>query len=90
MPRYFFHLRTADTTEITDEIGDELPDALAAEEHAVASAREIVKGSPLDWRKACFEVCDEDGHHVVTVWFSEASASAVTPRHQSRPTTRTP
>ena len=90
MARYFFHLRTADTTEITDEIGDELPDALAAEEHAIASAREIVKGSPLDWRKASFEVCDEDGRHVLTVWFSEASASAVTARHQSRPTTRTP
>ena len=85
MARFFFHLRTADGAEITDDYGDELPDAGAAEEHAIASVKDIVKGSPLDWREASFEVHDESGRHVQTIWFREAAAAALTFRHRSPP-----
>jgi hypothetical protein len=85
MARYFFHLRTGDGTEITDEYGDELPDAKAAEEHATASVRDLLKGSPLDWGRASFEVYDEGGSHVVTVWFRETAAAPGPRGHRSPP-----
>jgi hypothetical protein len=61
MTRYFFHLRTGSGDEITDEHGDELQDDPAAAVYAVESIKEIVKGSPLDWGRASFEVYDESG-----------------------------
>ncbi|MBM0207497.1 hypothetical protein JNW90_34355 [Micromonospora sp. STR1s_5] len=70
MIRYFFHLRTAAGIELTDVEGDELPDAVEAESHAVASARDLMQHSSLDWSCASFEVFDEKGYHVSTVWFS--------------------
>ena len=85
MARFFFHLRTADGAEITDHYGDELPDKEAAEEHAIASVKDIVKGSPLDWRRASFEVVDEGGRPVVTVWFGEAAAAALPADRRSPP-----
>ena len=77
MARFFFHLRTGNGTEITDDYGDELANTQAAEEHAIASVKDIVKGSLLDWRQAAFEVHDEAGRHVTTVWFREAAAAAL-------------
>ena len=75
MPRFFFHLRTAGGSEIPDDFGDELPDAEAAEERAVMSVKDLLKGSPLDWSRASFEIYDEHGRHVCTVWFREAAAT---------------
>jgi hypothetical protein len=46
MARYFFHLRTGNGDKITDEYGDALPDARAAEEHAIASAGDLLRHSP--------------------------------------------
>ncbi len=85
MARFFFHLRSADGVEITDDYGDDLPDAQSAEEHAIASVKDIVRGSPLDWRRASFEVFDESGCHVVTVWFGEAAAAALPAVRRSPP-----
>ncbi|MBM0204678.1 hypothetical protein JNW90_17540 [Micromonospora sp. STR1s_5] len=85
MKRYFFHLRTAGGAEITDDFGDELPDAAAAEDHAIGSAKDIVKNSLLDWSRASFEVYDDTGSHVVTVWFREALAGALRSGHRSPP-----
>ena len=85
MPRYFFHLCTAQGTEVTDEYGDELADDRAAEEHAILTVKDIVRSSALDWRRACFEVHDEAGRHVVTVWFTEAAATPVRSDHKGPP-----
>ena len=85
MPRYFFHLRTASGVEVTDDYGDELPDAQAAEDHAIASVKDMIKGSALDWSRASFEVYDDAGSHVVTVWFREAAARALRSNHRSPP-----
>jgi hypothetical protein len=85
MARYFFHLRRGNGDEVTDDYGDELPDDRAAEDYAIQSIKEIVKGSPLDWSKASFEVHDESGRHVMTAWFREAAVAPVTWRSRRAP-----
>jgi hypothetical protein len=71
MARYYFHFWTAAGLEVTDEEGDDLPDHDAAERHAIGSATDLMKGSKRDWRRTSFEVHDDRGRHVVTVWFRE-------------------
>ena len=73
MPRYYFHLRTGAGLELPDEEGDELLDLEAAEEHAVASIKELVRGAALDWSKCSYEIY-EGSRYVMTVWFTEAAA----------------
>ncbi len=85
MARYFFHLRTPSGDEITDGYGDDLPDAQAAEDHAVASAQDLLRHSALNWLGASFEVHDEGNHHVVTVWFHEVASAGLRPGHRSPP-----
>jgi uncharacterized protein DUF6894 len=41
MPRYYFHVRSANDT-VLDEEGDDLPDLEAAHRQALASARELL------------------------------------------------
>jgi hypothetical protein len=85
MARYHFHLHTAAGLTVEDEIGDDLLDDAAAEHHAIASAKDLMKASRRDWRQVAFEVYDHHDHHVVTVWFREVAASLPTLRHRSPP-----
>lgn len=87
MSRYFFHFRSPQGEELTDDHGDELPDAQAAEEHAIASAKQLMFGSSLDFRKAAFEVYEND-RHVVTVWFAEAALRPLRTDNRSPPDDR--
>jgi hypothetical protein len=73
MAHYYFHLRTAAGLELTDDEGDDLPGLDDAEQHAIESAKDLMKASSLDWRGASFEVYDDRGCHVVTVWFREVA-----------------
>lgn len=75
MARFYFHLRTATGIELTDEEGDDLPNHDAAERHAIGAARDLMRESLLNWRRAAFEVYDHHGRHVVTVWFQDAVTS---------------
>ena len=84
MARYFFHLRTAGGVEVTDEDGDELSDDRAAEAHAMASIKELLRGSSLDWTNCSYEVHDERNRHVMTVWFKEAAVRPLR-THRSPP-----
>jgi hypothetical protein len=85
MARYFFHLRTGNGDKITDEYGDALPDARAAEEHAIASAGDLLRHSALKWLGASFEVYDHSNRHVVTVWFREVASVGLRSEHRSPP-----
>jgi hypothetical protein len=73
MPRFYFHVFNDVTA--TDEEGIELPDAGAAREQALESARELVcesihKGElNLDHR---IEVTDEAGGKVLTISYRDA------------------
>jgi hypothetical protein len=84
MARFYFHLRTAAGLEVTDEEGDDLPDHDAAERHAIGSAMDLMKGSKRDWRRTSFEVHDQQGRHVLTVWFREVAARPIA-GHRSPP-----
>ena len=85
MQRYFFHLRTAGGVEVTDEDGDELPDDVAAEVHAMDSIKQLVRGSSLDWAECSFEVHNDQNRHVMTVWFKEAAIRTLRTDHRSSP-----
>jgi hypothetical protein len=39
------------------------------------SVKDLLKGSPLDWSRASFELYDGHGRHDCTVWFREAAAT---------------
>ena len=84
MTRYFFHLRTTDGVEVTDDDGDDLPDDAAAEAHAIEAIKQLVKGSSLDWAACSFEVHDEENRHVMTVWFKDAALRPVRISHGPR------
>jgi hypothetical protein len=79
MTRFFFNLRTAAGIELTDQEGDELLDAAAAEKHAVASASDLMRNSALDWSRASFEIYDDESRHVTTVSFGERPCDLPTP-----------
>jgi hypothetical protein len=84
MAHFYFHLRTAAGIELTDDEGDDLPDRDAAEQHAIQSAKDLMKASSLDWRRVSFEVYDDQSRHVVTVWFREVAGLAAS-GHRSPP-----
>jgi hypothetical protein len=72
MPRFFFHLYD-DMVSVDDE-GTELPDAKAAHECAVKSARAIACQEVLEGHlnlRHRIEVEDERGTPVLTVHFSD-------------------
>ncbi|MDB5552412.1 MAG: hypothetical protein JWL86_2396 [Rhizobium sp.] len=71
MPRYFFHIRTADEL-ILDPDGSDLPDLDAARCEAVQSARDLVanllrEGQILDGQ--AFEISDEADNVLERVTF---------------------
>ncbi len=69
MPRYFFHVRTAEDLEVDPE-GSEFADLEKAELDAQVAASEIVadmvrSGEPVD--RHCFEITDENGTVLSTI-----------------------
>lgn len=73
MSRYFFHLY--DDLVVLDEEGTELPDDLAAHEHALRCAREMacaeIKSGKLSLGHR-IEVADEQGETVLVLPFKSA------------------
>jgi hypothetical protein len=67
-----------------DEEGDDLADNDVAGRHSIGSAMDPMKGSRRDWRGGLFEIYDDRGQHVVTVWFREVAARPVA-GHRSPP-----
>jgi hypothetical protein len=66
MPHYYFHVREGSTLN-RDEEGQELPDAEAARQEAIAATREILgekllHGGSLNSRT--IQIADETGHVV--------------------------
>lgn len=65
MPRYYFSFSSNDEVQ-KDLDGFELTDAVAAREHALALAANLLRHAPSKeaWRDWVIEVVDEDGNEV--------------------------
>lgn len=70
MSRYHFHLR-ADGAIHRDSEGTECPDLVAAHEHAVAVASELMKHTETKTRHWSLCVCDERDERVLDVYFPD-------------------
>ena len=81
MPRYYFHLRCREGVNglATDLEGDELQDVDGVRNHALETARDLMRKTWLeaigDWSDCTFEVTDEAGRHVLTLPFEDAAPS---------------
>ncbi len=68
MPRYFFHVPTADLFE--DRHGSELADSEEAREEATGFARDLMRSAEsLDWSNWVVEVTDSHGNVVLDLSF---------------------
>jgi len=82
MPRYYFNLRYRPGSEgvAVDPEGEELRDLEAAQERALAAARDMIARTRThlirDWTACVFEIEDEDAQRVLTVPFSDAVPNA--------------
>ncbi len=80
MPRYHLNLRRRPGPSglVPDPDGDEIASADLIREHALRTARDLVRNARLEcirnWYDCSFEVTDERGGHVLTVPFSELVA----------------
>jgi hypothetical protein len=68
MPRYFFHLTTARIT-IRDPDGTQLPNELAAREHARSVARELMQHRQAQTRSWRLTACDDEGNSCFDLLF---------------------
>lgn len=80
MPRYFFHFRNNDGRLTEDFEGQELDGLSAAQDNAMASAKEILaegllSGGPV-LTGLSFEICDENRKLLFRFPFSEAAEKA--------------
>jgi hypothetical protein len=80
MPRYFFDLRMEENA-LSDQEGQEFPDADAVWEAAREIARDLMKSTPqtVNWATCSFEVRDEAGEIVLEFPFLEAVEFASKP-----------
>jgi hypothetical protein len=73
VPRYFFNVRS--DVNVVDEEGIELPDELAARNHAVSDVVELAGANVLEHRKLdlshLIDVADESGRVLFTVRFGD-------------------
>ena len=76
MPRYFFHIREG-ATLTRDRNGQELPDAEAAREEAIATGCALIGEHPYLLHRT-IEIVDETGHVV-----DEINARDILFRHHS-------
>lgn len=81
MTCFFFHVRT-DTVKITDPEGSFLPDLAAARDAALEWARHMWATAIVEQRDLSshrFEITDERGAALLTVWFHEALPGCLQP-----------
>lgn len=76
MPRFFFHIRSAEPCDLHDRVGEVLPDDDAAMAQAARAVRKMTACAALDWRHCSYEIYDADDRHVGTVWFQPDAVSA--------------
>jgi hypothetical protein len=70
MPRYHFHIRTAQGTLVQDEEGVHLPDIGAAREEARLTASSFSAETKLggnDYSECFFEIVSADGREAITL-----------------------
>jgi hypothetical protein len=74
MSRYFMNMRYRHRY-FRDEEGDELENVEAAREHALATAKDMIRRTRTniirDWFDCTFEIADETGKTVLTVPFGD-------------------
>ena len=77
VPRFYMNLRYRGRLFPDDE-GDELPDAAAARDFALETARDLIANGRMDsirnWFDCAFEIADEAGRTVGTVPFGETAS----------------
>jgi hypothetical protein len=81
MPLYYFNLQT-NTGVIRDPDGTELPDEVAAREHAAAVARELVRNRQIGVRSWRLDMCDASHQlqtSLILAEFDEGLASLSSP-----------
>ena len=77
MPRYFFSIRhrSGPAGLVVNPEGDDLPGIIAAREHVLSHARDIIARAHTDivrdWMACSFEITDEAGQRVLTMPFSD-------------------
>jgi hypothetical protein len=75
--RFYMNLRYRDCLFRDDE-GDELVDLHAAREHALVTARDMIRRTRTkiirDWFDCAFEITDDSGKTVLTVPFGDTVA----------------
>jgi hypothetical protein len=77
MPKYFFHIRTPTGQLLEDLEGEEFANLGEVEDHAMASAKEILAegllaGKPI-LTEDIFEICDERQDLVLRFPFADAA-----------------
>ncbi len=74
--RFFMNMRSRNRY-VPDEEGDELKDGQTLREHAVETARDLIRRTRLatvrDWLDWTFEITDDTGELVLVLPFEEAA-----------------
>ncbi|HEV7251964.1 MAG TPA: hypothetical protein VGN97_02535 [Mesorhizobium sp.] len=74
--RFFMNMRSR-SRFVPDQEGDELQDGQMLREHAIATARDLIRHTRLasvrDWLDWTYEITDDTGHTVLVLPFEEAA-----------------